>query len=779
MPDLADKTTQYEFLVYRTEMGARKFFGKDWANDDKVVGRLKTELDLIERKNFSAYFLMLSIFIQKVRDVGIPVGPGRGSSGGSLVAYVLGITQINPLQYDLLFSRFLSEERSELPDIDVDFSQVSRQEVLDLARDLFGSDRTIQIGAFQRYGWKASIEIIGRIAGMNDDEINELRNLIPANILGGRKIARELAFVCEEVPAVQIWLDAHPKYAEALLAADGGYQHMTRHAAGILVMDPTSRDLVPLASPDGEVLVTGWDMYDIERLNLLKLDFLGIRTLDIIKNACDWAGVDPDKIDHDTMDEATREHFAAGDTLGVFQLEGWGYTKLCQSLKPWEFEHVAALNALYRPGCLEAYVWTSGGKVIDTDDPSLEPPDSSIRRINMVELYVERLHKRVELTYAHSALEPILSPTQGIILYQEQAMRIAVDLAGFSENEADKLRKAIGKKRKNDMDRLEPMFVDGVVANKFFEDAHANEHFARTLWDNIAAASRYSWNKAHSVAYGIITFRCMWLKANHPVAWYAALLRSLNDKDKIAQVIGEMRNANVSLVPPNINESGVDFDVRGPGDVGAVRFGFGGISGLGESVAVKIEEGRCDGPFTSLNNFYLRCPSVPVNVVESLIAAGAFDDLGDDKSEGRDRAWLLTNARLIKANTKLKKKQHPMSEELLSKQEVMEKEREILGFFISMDPYTEIRDTIVDFPPDRVLMGTVNAIRTKKDKNGNNMAFLTIDNPDSGRCSATVFSSIWQSCHNVSRGKIVVMSGVNEDWNGRTSFKVERVMAVY
>ena len=757
-------------------MGARRIFGENWSSDERVVERLKTELDLIRRKNFASYFLMLSIFIAKVREAGIPVGPGRGSSGGSLVAYVLGITQINPLKYDLLFSRFLSEERSELPDVDVDFSQVRRQEVLDLARDLFGHDQTIQIGAFQRYGWKASIEIIGRIAGMDDDEINELRMLIPLNILGGRKIARELAFVCEEVPAVQEWMDAHPKYAEALLAADGGYQHMTRHAAGILVMDPTSRDLVPLASPDGEVLVTGWDMYDIERLNLLKLDFLGIRTLDIIQNACDWAGIDPDDIDHDTIDDATREHFADGDTLGVFQLEGWGYTKLCQSLKPWEFEHVAALNALYRPGCLEAYVWVKDRKVVDTDDPSMDPDDPDITRINMVDLYVERLHGRVELTYAHPDLEPILGSTQGIILYQEQAMRIAVDLAGFSENEADKLRKAIGKKRKRDMEALEPKFIEGVISS---DDDTKDEHLARLLWDNIAAASRYSWNKSHSVAYGIITFRCMWLKANYPVAWYAALLRSLNDKDKIAQVIGEMRNAGVDLVPPSINESGVDFDVSGSGDCGAVRFGFGGISGLGDSVAAKIYEGREDGPFKSLIDFYHRCPSVPVNVVESLISAGAFDDLEDDLEEGHDRAWLLTNARTIKANTKLKKKQHPMAEEVLSQQEMMEKERETLGFFISNDPYEEIRKTLGDFPADSVLMGTINGIRTKNDKRGNLMAFLTIDNPDSGRCSATVFASVWENCHNIERGKVVVLNGEHQEWNGRSSFKVDRIMAVY
>lgn len=757
-------------------MGARRIFGESWADDHRVVDRLKTELDLIRRKDFASYFLMLSIFIAKVREAGIPVGPGRGSSGGSLVAYVLGITQINPLKYDLLFSRFLSEERTELPDVDVDFSQVRRQEVLDLARDLFGHDRTIQIGAFQRYGWKASIEIIGRIAGMSDDEIHELRMMIPLNVLGGRKIARELAFVCEEVPAVQEWMDAHPKYAEALLAADGGYQHMTRHAAGILVMDPTSRDLVPLASPDGEVLVTGWDMYDIERLNLLKLDFLGIRTLDIIQNACDWAGIDPDDIDHDTIDDATREHFAAGDTLGVFQLEGWGYTKLCQSLKPWEFEHVAALNALYRPGCLEAYVWIEDGKVIDTDDPSLDPDDPSIKRINMVDLYVERLHGRVELTYAHPDLEPILSSTQGIILYQEQAMRIAVELAGFSENEADKLRKAIGKKRKRDMEALEPKFIEGVVSS---DDDAKDEHLARLLWDNIAAASRYSWNKSHSVAYGIVTFRCMWLKANYPVAWYAALLRSLNDKDKIAQVIGEMRNAGVDLVPPSINESGVDFDVSGSGDLGAVRFGFGGISGLGDSVATKIYQGRENGPFKSLIDFYHRCPAVPVNVVESLISAGAFDDLEDDAEEGHGRAWLLTNARTIKANTKLKKKQHPMAEEVLSQQEMMEKERETLGFFISNDPYEEIRKTLGDYPAESVLMGTINGIRTKNDKRGNLMAFLTIDNPDTGRCSATVFASVWENCHNVERGKVVVLNGEHQEWNGRSSFKVDRVMAVY
>ena len=754
--------SQEEYLRFRTEMGARAKYGADWADNAEVVDRLKTELDLIVRKGYASYFLMLGLFLERVRKEGIIVGPGRGSSGGCLVAYVLDIVEVDPLKYDLLFSRFLAEERTELPDIDVDFSQERRPEVLELARDFFGRDKTIQIGAFQRYGWKATLGVIGAIAGMTKEEIGNFHKLVPDGILGGRKIAQELHYIYDEVADVRDWMEAHPSWARTLMAADGGYQHLTRHAAGILVMDDASRATIPLTSPDGTTMVTGWDMYDVERMNLLKLDFLGLRTLDIIHDACEYAGIKESDIDHDVVDEKTRDLLAAGDTQGVFQVEGWGYTKLCQQLKPETFEQVAALNALYRPGCLEAYVNIRDGEVVDDEG-------EDTKTINMVDLYVERTHGRVTLTYEHPDLEPILGSTQGIILYQEQAMRIAVAMAGFTENEADKLRKAIGKKRLADMEALEPKFIDGVM------ERYDDERLARLLWDNIAAASRYSWNKSHAVAYGIITFRCAYLKANYPVAFYAALLRSLNDRDKIADVISEMKIGGVPLAPPSINNSGIGFEADGD----SVRFGLLGISGLGQSVADQIiAERSASGDFVSLVDFMIRCSIVPVNVVESLIAAGAFDNLPEDVDAGRTRAFLMTNARTMKANTKLKKKQHPLADELLNDREMLEKERQVLGFFVSSDPFEVVRDLAARFPAESVIFGTLSSMRTKIDKNGNEMAFASVDHPEDGRISTTIFSKTWASS-NLQRGQIVVFSGEHQEWQGRKSFAVNKLEAVF
>ena len=651
--------------------------------------------------------------------------------------------------------------------MDIDFSQERRTEVLEIARDLYGHDQTTQIGAFQRYGYKSVIQQIGHIAGLMHNEIDELRSLIPDNILGGRKIMRELAYCYEELPKVREWLDARPVIKRALLAADGGYQHMGRHAAGVLVMEAESRSLIPLASPDGVEMVTGWDMYDIERLNLLKMDFLGLRTLDIIEDACRWLGIKPSDIDHDVMDAKTKQCFDEGHTLGIFQVEGWGYTKLCKQLKPTSFHHIAALNALYRPGCLEAYLWVKDGKVVHTDDPALDPPEG-VERINMVEVYVRRLNEELELEFAHEDLEPILGFTQGIILYQEQAMRIATDLAGFTGSEADKLRKAIGKKRKHEMDAIQPKFVNQLLANGY------SRQLASILWENIAAAARYSWNLSHATAYGFLTFRCAWLKMNEPTAWYAALMKSYIKKEHIANAISEMRMRKIPLVPVDINASGKSFDLDLDRD--AVRFGFDGIHGLGGTASNNIFEERKQGPFLSLLDFVTRCSSVPISVTESLIAAGAFDNCTE---ETNTRPWLLHNARTVKANTKLKIKQHPYSEEIPTKTEMLEKEREVLGFFVSEDPLEDVRDSIAHMSQDNIMIGTVSHIRTKDDRKGNAMAFLTIDDPEAGRRSATLFASIWQNCvDQIKTGRLIVLEGEDEVWNGRTSFKVDRMLHV-
>lgn len=772
---------QNEYLCFRCEIGARERYGSRWDTErPDVVSRLKQEIELIRKKEFSAFFLNLWMLIDECRRRKIPIGPGRGSSAGSMVSYCLHITDLDPIKYGLIFSRFLTEERVDPPDIDVDFSQLRRQEVLEIARDLFGRDRTIQIGAFQRFGWKSTIEQIGPIAGMTHEQVHQLRALIPDNAMGGQKHERELAKIYEDenLPAVKEWLDRpeHAFFKEALLAADGGYQHMGRHAAGVLVMEPESQVYIPLASPDGEDVVTGWDMYDIERLGLFKQDLLGVRTLDIIQNACDQIGIRPEDIDHDHMDEKTAAVFANGDTLGIFQLEGWGYTNLTKALQPTDFiSHIAALNALYRPGCLEAYVWVKDGEIVEVDDPTQIPDkkkNPGVRRMNMTELYVERRHGRMKVEYLHPDLEPILRETEGIILYQEQAMRISIEMAGFSEGKSDKLRKAIGKKRQKEMDALKDDFVNGMDANGY------DWVLAHQIWDNIAAAARYSWNKSHAACYGLITYRCAWLKGNHPVAWYANLIQSYTKVEKIATAISEMKLRGIPLVAPNINESGPNFDMTS--DLSAVRFGLGGIRGLGDAnLQAMLRERQEGGPFSGLREFVIRCSSFPISVVKSLIAAGAFDGLSDDMEMGWSRGFLLANAETIKKNTKLKKKQHPLDGEPFSHNDLLEKEREVLGFFVTADPLGQLRQQYKAHSPERMCIGTVSNVRKKNDRKGNEMAFLTVDDPDLGRRSATVFASIWERCcDEIRKGSVVVLDGEKQVYNGREGFLVDRVLQV-
>lgn len=566
-----------------------------------VKDRLDFELKVIREMGFSGYFLIVWDFVRFARENGVLVGPGRGSAAGSLVAYVLGITNLDPLKYDLLFERFLNPERVSMPDIDIDFCYEKREQVIRYVIDRYGADRVAQIITFGTMAARAAIRDVGRALNMPYGEVDRVAKLVPAELgitldkaLEGGSELRQLY---ELDPGVRKLLDM-------ARTIEGMPRHASTHAAGVVISKEPLTTYLPLYRTSDGVVATQFPKDTVEEIGLLKMDFLGLRTLTVIGDAVDiinqttGSNLDIDSIPLD--DGPTFEMLDRGDAIGVFQLESSGMRAILKELKPEVFEDIIALVALYRPGPLGS---------------------------GMVEDFIKRKHGESLITYLHPALEPILKETYGVILYQEQVMRIASDLAGFTMGEADLLRRAMGKKKPEVIAGLRSQFVEGAGRKGVDPD------IAGQIFDLMEYFAGYGFNKSHSAAYALVSYQTAYLKANYPVAFMAALLTSIMDSsDKVAQYIDECRKAGIDVLPPDINESLVNFTVVGP----KIRFGLAAVKNAGRAAIENIIEARRqDGPFRSLQDFCDRVDNRQVSkrVIESLIKGGAMDSLGAHRAQ--------------------------------------------------------------------------------------------------------------------------------------------------
>ena len=720
--------------------------------------RLELELSTIVTMGFPGYFLIVADFIQWAKQHGIPVGPGRGSGAGSLVAWCLGITELDPIEYDLLFERFLNPERVSLPDFDVDFCMERRDEVIEYVIKRYGQDRVAQIITHGTMAAKAVVRDVGRVMDHPYGYVDKLAKLIPFEI--GMTLERALEIEPQLAERYKKEDDVRD-LLDTARTLEGLARNAGKHAGGVVIAPGPLTDFMPLyCEPGGQQTVTGFDMEDVEKIGLVKFDFLGLRTLTIIDKAVKTinimrgkSGAPPIVIEQLPIDDpVTFALIKSARTTALFQLESRGMKDLIQRLQPDNFEEIIALVALFRPGPLQS---------------------------GMVDDFINRKHKRTAIKYLHPSLEPILKPTYGVILYQEQVMQIARVLSGYTLGSADLLRRAMGKKKPEEMAMQREGFVQGAVARG------VSDKLATHIFDVIEKFAGYGFNRSHSAAYALIAYQTAWLKAHYPAAFMAAVLSSDMDKtDKVVTMMAECRDMKLNILPPDINRCEYHFV---PMDQATILYGLGAIKGLGAAaIETILPERNRAGPFKDLFDFCQRIDLHKINrrVLESLIRAGALDGLG------AQRAALMAslNAALAAAG------QHSRNLEAgqvdifgataapsevhvyekvpeWSEEQRLAGEKETLGLYLTGHPiarYAEelkhITDaTIAELKPSTdstvVVAGLVVASRTMQTRRGDRMAFVTLDDR-TGRLELAVFSDLYaQSRERLVKDTLLVVEG--------------------
>ncbi|PWU21240.1 MAG: DNA polymerase III subunit alpha, partial [Candidatus Rokuibacteriota bacterium] len=735
---------------------------------DAIVERLRYELGVICKMGFSGYFLVVWDFIAYARRQGIAVGPGRGSSAGSLVAYCLGITSVDPIRYGLIFERFLNPERISLPDMDVDFADDRRDEVIRYVVDRYGADRVAHIITFGTMGAKAVIRDVARVLGFSYGEADRIAKLVP-----GFPLNITLDESLEKSPPLAEQVKREARVAElwnVARALEGCTRHASVHASAVVISDEPLMERVPLyKDPKRPELITGLAMGPIEKLGLLKMDFLGLKTLTVITDTAalvkESRGIilDPDRLPLD--DPKTYRLLSEAKTFGIFQLESAGMRDALRRLRPQRFEDIIAMVALYRPGPMD-----------------------------LIDDFVNRKHGRAPITYEHPLMERHLQETYGVMVYQEQVMRLAADLAGLTLGEADTLRKAMGKKDRELMAQQREKFLAGCKANAI------DTRKAEKIWDLIEKFAGYGFNKSHAACYAMVAYQTAYLKANYPVEFMAALLTSEMDKtDKIVQYMEESRAMGLSVEPPDVNVSRAEFTVAGE----AIHFGLGAIKNVGAAAIDSVVRARREGGvFASLDDFCARVDLRLINrrVIESLIKAGAFDslkatragllsgldhaiDAGQRRQRDRDEGQaslfdaLADDARppvAASGATGAPVPEWPAEEMLLY-------EREVLGFYLSGHPLEQYREVgrqlgattaseLFARPVGArvLLLGQIGAVTENSTKAGNRMAFATLDLVD-GSVPLTVFPEAYRASAGVlkHRGPVVVRGRTDDSDKGR------------
>ncbi len=717
----------------------RRFKELPYAVDkDAYFARLHSELSVISAMGFAGYFLIVQDFINWAKKQGIPVGPGRGSGAGSLVAYALRITDLDPIPYNLLFERFLNPERVSMPDFDIDFCQERRDDVIQYVSKKYGEKNVGQIITFGSLKAKSVLRDVCRVFGLPYSEGDRFAKLVPDVLNISLKDAIEMEPRLTELmekPTVLGSVESgrevtSKEVLEIALALEGLHRQAGMHAAGVVIADRPLWEYVPLYQPPGErVLITQFAKDDVEAAGLVKFDFLGLTTLTVIQHALDLINRNrpqEEKIQSHQIpvdDPSTYELISSGNTAGVFQLESSGFTEMVTKLRPSCFEDVIAAGALYRPGPLDA---------------------------GMVEVFINRKHGREKVTYPHPLLEPVLKGTYGVIVYQEQVMQISQILGGYSLGRADLLRRAMGKKKAEVMQQERAGFLDGCRQNGV-EPKTAGE-----IFDLMEKFGEYGFNKSHSAAYGLITIQTAWLKAHYPVEFVAALLTSEKDNtDKVVAHIAEARAGGHEVLPPDVNFSDLAFSVS----EGRIRFGLGAIKGVGESAIEAISEARGAKPFRNIFDFCERVDSRRVNrkVLESLVKAGAFDfekrprrqlfetiDKSIDRGALSQRDRAVGQRSLFGGESGSDGSRPAMSNDYAPVEEWSEKQRlafekEAIGFYVSGHPLHQYEKELRRYArpaasvqrarrDERVTVaGIVAAMRERPTKTGKRMAWVTLE----------------------------------------------------
>ncbi|QTF92358.1 DNA polymerase III subunit alpha [Halomonas sp. BM-2019] len=752
--------------------------GAEYAEiDQRYRQRLDFELDIIIQMGFPGYFLIVMDFIQWAKDNDVPVGPGRGSGAGSLVAYAQKITDLDPIGYDLLFERFLNPERVSMPDFDVDFCMEKRDRVIDYVADRYGRNAVSQIVTFGTMAAKAVVRDVARAQGRPYSLGDKLSKLIPF------EVGMTLAKAIEAEPALKEFVEADDEAAEIwemALKLEGITRGTGKHAGGVVIAPTKLTDFSPLlCDEDGSGLVVQFDKNDIEDAGLVKFDFLGLRTLTII----DWALEMVDKVravqdqgplDIDSIpldDGPTFEMLKRAETTAVFQLESRGMKELIKRLLPDSLDDMIALVALFRPGPLQS---------------------------GMVDDFINRKHGRAELAYPHpdyqhELLKPVLEPTYGIILYQEQVMQIAQVMAGYTLGQADMLRRAMGKKKPEEMAKQRTGFMEGCAANGIDKDLAGN------IFDLVEKFAGYGFNKSHSAAYALVSYQTAWLKAHYPGPFMAAVISTeMDNLDKVVPLIEECRNLGLTVTPPDVNVGGYKFTVD---DQARVVYGLGAIRGVGEGPIGAIVEGReAEGPFQDLFDFCRRVDPKRMNkrTLEALIRSGALDSLGPNRAV---LAAALDDALKAAAQTQANQSLGMMDmfgeafaddseaggdvyAEYRRVREWSDKERlagekETLGLYLTGHPIDEyekelerfVSTRISDLKPSREpqrVAGLVVGVRTMKSKRGDTMAFLTLDDR-TGRIEASLFGELYDQLRGqLEADQVLIVEGEvsSDDYSG-------------
>ncbi len=747
-----------ETLGERAREGLRDRFGV--SIPEHYLSRLEYELDVISQMGFSGYFLIVADIIQAAKSDGIPVGPGRGSAAGSLVAYSLKITEVDPLRYDLLFERFLNPERISMPDIDTDISDKRRDQVLEHIVEKYGRDNVGQIITFDRMKSKAAVRDVGRALDMPYPDVDRVARLIPAGVSSiGEAMEQnpELKQLHRDDMAVRKLLD----YASRI---EGLARHCSQHAAGVVITPGPLTDYLPVRRIGDNQIVTQYAMEPVEKLGLVKMDFLGLRTLSMLEETLENIKVNgktpPDIYNLPLDDQKTYELLSRGDTLGVFQLESAGMRQLLKRLLPDCFEDLIAVLALYRPGPLGS---------------------------GMVDQYVECKHGRQKASYLHPLLEDILKETHGVILYQEQVMQCAATLAGYTLGQADLLRRAMGKKKVEVMERERAHFVEGCGINGI------DSKKAEQIFDIIQEFAGYGFNKSHSTAYAMISYQTAYLKAHFPVEFMAAFLSShIHSKlDVLARYVRAVKSAGISVLPPDINKSGSLFTVDGE----EILFGLGAVSKVGGGAVEAILAAREGGPFESLWDFLNKVDVRVVGkcVVENLIKAGAFDAISANRKQLLDSLQPMVEIVQRRASdgrqrsllTLVEEEEDKNGPQLVDTEDFdfhtrMTMEKEATGLYISGHPcehyeslYGDITTcTIGELPFWKssgcrpVVAGVVVDLQEKFTKRGDKMAVFEIEDVE-GKVEAVCFPKTWNGLEYIpEKGEVCIITGKLHERDG-------------